>query len=368
MNRRWTKLCDGVTATVFLVALGLPLVLMSPSTWDAGAERREPAAMPAVGLILDDPAEFTAAAEDFFDDHFGLRRMLVNLRNLIDVHLFRASPTPLVIMGQGDWLFFAGDGAMEDYAGRRTLSAAEMMAWREAVARRRDALAAQGVTYVLAIAPNKQTVYPEFLPPGPRPGTTRAMQFAEALRGTELADTVVFLGPALIAAKDRGDLYQRLDSHWNARGAYVAYHAIMERVGHRFAPVTFPWEAFVPAPEQDRDLARMMGVSLEASGAMDPDPLHIPCIAVADFEGIDATPREELERLDAARTCAGAEGRMLLLHDSFGGAIWRYFAGGFARLRTHSRTVTADQLQRYVALERPDVVVELWVERTFDPR
>lgn len=369
MTARWAQLCDGALVAVFLAMLGVPLVLMSPTAWDADAERREPASPPAVNLILDDPAKFTAAAEDFFNDHFGLRRTLVRLRNFIDVRLFRTSPTPSVVMGSGDWLFFAGDGSMEDHAGRRTLTASDLKAWRDAVARRRDALAAQGIVYVLAIAPNKQTVYPELLPS--RRGVSRAMQFADDLRGTDLADNIVFLAPVLAAAKAEGDLYQHLDSHWNARGAYIAFRAIMERAerlgGRPLAPVTFPQDAFVAAPEEDRDLARMMGVTLEASGANDPGRLPIPCLSVAALEGIDATPRDELERLDGARSCAGAQGRILLFHDSFGGAIWRYFAGSFARLRTHGRPVNDDQLQRYVALERPDVVVEVWVERAFDP-
>ena len=371
MTEHLARVCDGALVAMFCVALAVPLVLTSSTAWDAAAERRAESPLPKADLLLADPKDFTTAAEDYFDDHFGMRRALVDLRNLIDVRVFRASPTPLVTMGRQDWLFFEGDGSREDFAGRRALAPADLAAWRAAVTRRRDQLAAQGITYVLAVIPNKQTVYPEFLPGGVRAGVSRAQQFSDDLRGTDVADTVLFLAPSLIAAKGRGDLYQHLDSHWNARGAYVAYRAIMERVeqlsGHAHNLVTFPWDAFTPAPEQDRDLARMMGVPLQASGAVDPSRLPIPRITIAEFEGIDATPAEDLAKQDAARSCSSADGRILLFHDSFGGAIWRYFAGSFARLRTHSRQPNDDQLQRYVALERPDVVVELGVERNLDP-
>jgi hypothetical protein len=76
--------------------------------------------------------------------------------------------------------------------------------------------------------------------------------------------TDVDLRPALFAAKAGGRIYFKTDTHWNDRGAYVAYRQILDAVRLQVPSVGLPWSAadFEPAERvtEGMDLARMIGL------------------------------------------------------------------------------------------------------------
>ena len=61
----------------------------------------------------------------------------------------------------------------------------------------------------------------------------------------------MYLLDDLEEAKSAGDLYMRIDTHWNHRGAYVASLAIcreLERLGVALAPVEKEWIEWLAVP------------------------------------------------------------------------------------------------------------------------
>ncbi len=77
------------------------------------------------------------------------------------------------------------------------------------------------------IAPNKETIYPEYLPAGiaRSDNPTWADQILENLNETDVS--VLDLRSTLLAEKQNAPVYFKTDTHWNPVGARAAYDAIL---------------------------------------------------------------------------------------------------------------------------------------------
>jgi hypothetical protein len=241
-----------VQATLFLAAISIPLALNLAGR-DGGnpqTENRELASLDD-GLFA------------WFADHFGLRSALVTANAHLEYFGFHGSPSPSVIRGRDGWLFYGESDAIEDYISRDPLTAQQVDAWRETVVRSRDWLRARGAAYVFTIAPDKHVVYPEYMPESLQPvrATRRMDQVLEAVAGSGIA---VDVRPAIEAAKSHERVYHLTDSHWNARGALVAYQAIIAAVRAQNPAVPPAWKRsdfeVVAHETGGLDLARMMGL------------------------------------------------------------------------------------------------------------
>jgi len=258
---------------LFLVVISLPLAanLAGLDGADPGAENRELASFPdprAATSIADFGNRFTL----WFDDHFGFRSTLVRWYGETRLFALGISPTSAVIKGRNGWFYYAEDGSIDDYAHVDPLTPDAQHNWRAAVTRARDWLRARGVAYVFLIAPDKYVIYPEHMPPTIRQvsATSRTDQLYGALvKVSDVSDSAgrvtVDVRPALLDAKARERIYQQTDTHWNDRGALVAYQAIIDAVRRQAPAVPPAWtrDDFEPQTRttDGMDLAGMMGLT-----------------------------------------------------------------------------------------------------------
>jgi len=226
----------------FIAFLGLPALDMNlhfAPRYEA-SEKRQLTPLPA--LAWNQLGTFPAAFEDYFRDHFGFRDFLIRWYSLAQVKVFHRSAVPNVIIGDGGWLFYAGykDGAdIGEFQGKQPLSDSALEHRRQALEGRAALLKAHGVPYLFVIAPNKHSVYPEYLPAriGPRRPGNHLDQFMAIMHDSTVP--IVDLREALSAARSTGDLYFKSDTHWNAAGGFVAYRAILE-AAHKLVPAIHP--------------------------------------------------------------------------------------------------------------------------------
>jgi hypothetical protein len=124
---------------------------------------------------------------------------------------------------------------------RALFSEDELKRCKEDLEHRRALWARNDTRYLFVVAPNKNTIYPEFLPDYIRAyrGRSRLQQLREYLRTTGSPVDILDLHAALLADKPKGDLYFRQDTHWNGRGYFTAYEA-MCRVLSRWFPEISP--------------------------------------------------------------------------------------------------------------------------------
>ncbi len=175
--------------------------------------------------------KWPAAFEAWLGDHFPSRTRVVQWYGIVR-HRWLGEPSARVVVGRDDWLFYSGEMTVEDLLGRDRLNADELTRWQRAVEGRRAWWRERGAAYLLVIAPNKSTIYPEKLPAFLRSQarTGQLDQLVDHLSGQKSPVAVLDLRPALLAGKARQLLYWPTDSHWNAEGLAVACEAILTRL------------------------------------------------------------------------------------------------------------------------------------------
>ncbi len=202
-------------------------------SWDAGA--------------LDAfPARFEAA----FNDRFGFRAPLVAWQSRVKVRALGVPSTPGVVLGRDGWLYLAE--TVKEARGVVKTPPAEAEAWARYLAAKQAWLGAHGIAYLFVIVPNKERVYPEYLPENLcAVGGARFSDQLVARLGREPGLEFLDLRSVLLNAKPRGLIFERTDTHWSQLGAFLAANAILERLRGRFPELHAP-----PLPD---DLAEVTG-------------------------------------------------------------------------------------------------------------
>lgn len=251
---------------LFLAIISLPLAanIIGREGGDPEAENRELATFPTIDGSLKSIAAFPNAFGHWFEDHFGFRSTLVRWNGELKMFGLHVSPSDTVLIGRDGWLFYADDGAIEDYAAEQPMNEDGVSAWRETITRADGFVKDHGGAYVFTIAPDKHVIYPENMPPDVRHvGKVRRIdQVFGALAPTGVS--AVDVRPALEQAKGRERIYEETDTHWNDRGAFVAYQQIIDAVRKQNPAVPPAWtrDDFEPVSRvvQGQDLARMLGL------------------------------------------------------------------------------------------------------------
>ncbi len=225
------KITDIVLIALFVMGISLPLAdnLLNFDPIPPIDENRKLRPFPPLKMIETSIPKYLKNFEAFFNDQFGFRGGLIQGRSLLMVNLLGISSSPKVIIGQDNWLFM-GNQAMVDYYRAKNLFAPEKLAHgQRLIESDRDALVKQGIHYLVVIVPNKNTIYPEFMPDEITQlnGERRADQLFAYLNNNSDVD-ILYLKDALLQAKTQGFLYYKTDSHWNGQGAFVGYQEIMK--------------------------------------------------------------------------------------------------------------------------------------------
>jgi hypothetical protein len=268
-RERIQRFFDRATTLGFVAAIVLPLVALTAG-WDLREgvedEKRAPTPFPEWSWT---PAELHAYPQRFdawFQDHFGLRRLLIRGHSMLSYYVLRTSPSPKVILGRNGWLYYdgvhAGDGdPIGDYRGIREQTPYQLETWRWAYQDIHDWFQERNVRFLLVLVPAKERIYPEYLPGYLAPVGPSAMDEVVPYLERHGRFAMLDLTPVLRAARGGEPLYAKTDTHWNAYGALVGYRAIVERL-RQWYPALRPWSPsdFRVGWTRDRggDLAQMM--------------------------------------------------------------------------------------------------------------
>jgi alginate O-acetyltransferase complex protein AlgJ len=208
--------------------------------------------------------DFAHAFTAYFDDHFGFRGTLITAQALLKVNLIGVSTSPDILIGKNGWLYYTGEKSMENYRGELPFATGELEAWLRYFGGYNAWLARRGILFLVVIVPDKQTVYPEFLPGSIRKVTarTRLDDFTAAMKA-EPNVCVLDLRSALQAAKGgHSEVYHRTDTHWSTAGVYAAYREILPQIERKY-PAVRPLPNIEPLRSGDYragDLAKMLGL------------------------------------------------------------------------------------------------------------
>lgn len=308
---------------------------------------------------------FPDASQKIFEDRIGWMHLQVRRFARFKLNTLGVSPTPRVWIGSGGWLYYNHEAESENYfAMTDPRLASRRGEWVRALPEWHRWLGERGIRLLIVVAPDKQSVYDEYLPPieRKRVGPTPLDVLFDELRQSDPQLPILDLRPVIRAAKFDQPLYFKTDTHWNPHGLFIGYQAMARAAG--FEPLPSSAIRVASVGEKTGDLTIKMGY-----WSAGPEPFdHLQIIdRKAQTVSIDATAHEDtLLTYLKARCLAQSDGKLpraVLFHDSFGDGIYGdLLAQHCSRLMCIPSNHMDPEL---IAQEKPDLVVLEIVERLF---
>lgn len=346
---------------VVLFSIAVPALMAFNQSGISRSENRVLARLPEWPRSPAEWETFPQRFEAYFNDNFGLRTLMLRLHTNFSTVMLGRLPSNRVIEGKDEWLFFAGDQAIDQYRNRRPLSPVQLDDTRDALLRRMRQAAALNARYLFIVVPDKHNIYPEKMP-SLLTRSERPSQLDQVIAVAKSANVPMLdLRPAMLAGKFEGGLvYFKDDTHWTDWGAYLAYRAVIAAQPLPDVPLLeMNFGQFTVRSGFAGELARMSNLPwVEPS---------LSAVASADRCRLDATgPTEVNISVVVARSkCAGAKYKVVYIGDSFTHRIRRYVGQSFGEVAfvIRSAFLPFSQLQPYVDNEAPDLIIEELVER-----
>lgn len=267
---------------------------------------------------------------------------------------------PQVVVGRNGWLDFNSDGNLDTYQNANPLEERLKVIHRQLVALNQE-LKARGVTLIVVVAPNKETIYPNKVPP-------QIVKLQEKSRLDLLlgmfdesdAPILLDLRPALLQGRTERQIYYQTDTHWNAYGAYIAYREIMNRVSQDYPdlrPLSLADFEFTETAPKTMDIARLLGSDFLQEPAVMIQPNFA---SSAYFYRIPPSSNVSVSssKLGLGRT-------LLVYHDSFGDTLNEFLQYSFEDVVYIRGAISDGSLASaaWVDSVEPDVIVIEIVER-----
>jgi alginate O-acetyltransferase complex protein AlgJ len=332
---------------LFLVAIWLPMLQMTCQFYSEfqDTENRDLAKLPEWNTTP--LSQLSHQYEVYIGDHFGFRPDLIHWNSFLRVHLLGVSPIPSVVLGKDPWLFYCSEvladgNSINDHMGLIPLPDTELEKLRLQLEDNNRKFQEHGITYIVVIAPNKNTIYPEFLPEliGRWHSRTRLDQFYNYMEDHS-ALRVIDLRKALLRAKEALPVYLETDSHWNTYGAYVGYIEIMKRIREYY-------------PEAEP--AKIAGeVGIEEHRKLGGDLAYM--LLLPDLKGernhtrINLDPQQHMFRLP----------KIVFRHDSFGDNLYAFLSRNFEKI-LGKPPFTPFRFEE-IFPENPEIVLHVFAER-----
>ena len=176
-------------------------------------------------LVLTNINEYPKKYEEYFNDYLPFRNELVKLKNLNDIFVFKNVFNRIVFLGKEKWLFHKWNNTY-------SFNEEQLETAKNNLVHFRDELKKKNIDFILLICPDKQLVYPEYVPnyiKGKLPNNGTEI-FVEYIKdNTDIK--VVYPKEELLKYKDKYQLYYKYDAHWNTLGAYIEYTQLMKSFG-----------------------------------------------------------------------------------------------------------------------------------------
>ena len=234
---------------IFWLLLFLPILLSMTGYYPRkSTENRNLSKFPSWQWSI---KEYASEYENYFDDHFSLRNVYIYLYALIETKIFNVSPTPVVLVGKDNWLFYwsendpsriAWEGnTFDDFRGLYPYSRKELIQICNALEFHEQKLEKMGAYFIFLVGPNQSTIYPEKVPVyfyKRKNKSTRLEQIMDYLNSNNSKINLINPTQALKDGKKKYQTFYSTDAHWNQFGSFLAYQQIIYNVKRRFPDIT----------------------------------------------------------------------------------------------------------------------------------
>lgn len=260
---------------------------------------------------------FFNEVQTYVAEHFAFRSQLVELDSRLKYTLLHSPSDEQVVLGKDGWLFF--DATLDDFAGV-TLTAEEIGQIADKLSRVCDYIEEQGKEPLLLLVPNKNSVYPEYMPSrfgsGAQITNLTLLQEAFVEKGVPYVDA----RKTLIDGKELDELYLHKDTHWNDTGARLVMNQIFAAWGMEDS---FTLDGYTVEAVHEPDLYNMLFPTDDYL-----EEQHVYPDKEADFSYVGRV--RSMDDLTIKTTSEKGNGKSVLVYrDSFGRAMIPYMGNIF---------------------------------------
>lgn len=291
-------------------------------------------------------SEFFRDFDTYFNEHIALRNQMVYADAKIQTSLFQVSNVDSIIDGTDGWLYYSD--TLEDYLGSDVLSERELFNLAHNFSIVEKYLEDRGIDFLLTVPPNKNSLYGENMPYYASYIVDEAHS-VEKLKPFLKAQDVTYLDLFVLFGKQDQVLYLRRDSHWNGKGAYLAYQAIMDSLKRKHTVYNLAEPVETARGDLNQMLYSFYGQTEEDYGFK---------MAQA-YTYQDGTGNVE-DGWIVTQNPKG-EGTLLMFRDSFANTLIPFLSNAFETAAYAKGFPNA--LEKYVQIYNPDCVVIEKVER-----
>ena len=296
---------------------------------------------------------------DYIADRSAFRQQFITAYAKLQAAAFGESASDKVLLGKSDgadrWLYYSK--TEDDWLRRNVMSDMQVNNAAYTLALMQEYAASQGTKLVFTVAPNKNSVYPKYMPDiGEKSGELKNLdKLVPALEkyGVNYADITSPLNEISDAGCGQ-PLYHRLDSHWTALGAAVGYETISEAL--EIDPYDWFNEKYTYERIHHGDLYEMLypaGKKLDIDAVFNKkfdfgymqENVNDSGESIYEPSGLrygdDGAPPYDSIRIDTFKDAYGAASdngngaslsySLLMFRDSFGNALYPFMADTFER-------------------------------------
>lgn len=337
-----------------------PFACMTFARTDETTEKKELAAMPELTVDGKLNDNYLTELGDYFDDHFAFRQYMVSMDSWVESVLFQKSSVDNVLVGKEGWLFYTD--SLNDYLGKDTLSDRAIYNIVYNLSIMQEEIESQGRSFVFTIAPNKNSLYGEYMPYiySIKESDTNNRQLLEnALSQSD----VNYVDLYSLLSDSAEILYLKKDSHWNNKGALIAYNALLDEAGKEHED--YEDCSYTINKDYVGDLNSMVYPLMELPEEnynYDYETLY-KYVNKDKIENVEDS-QVSVEDARVQTTNDSAEGCLLMYRDSFGNALLPFMANAFAS--GYFMKTTPYNMDMHISTYDPDVVIVEKVERKID--
>lgn len=261
---------------------------------------------------------------DYFNDHFGLRNLMITAEHGIVGRIFGQSSEEKVILGDDGWLFYKE--TLDDFQATNVLPEREIYSVYKTVSLMDEYFKQNGMNFAFTVVPNKNSLYPDKMPWYYKgdDGAKNAQLLGDMLKNSDVNYIDLF---EAFKNEDK-TLYRKTDSHWTNEGAGFGADCILTALGKDFEPYYGSETKAITA--ETGDLFAMLYPSAKDS---DTD-----VVFTRQPEFSYERPIRSVEDNFIRTLAENKENSLFMFRDSFGNTLYPYLAGEFSK-STFSRLI-----------------------------
>lgn len=319
------------------------------------------------------PGQYIHDFSAYYEVNFGMRDVYFFLYSNFKYFLLHSSPLPeKLVIGEEGW-FFLGNSYSDIIAKAmdKVPPSPEMLERISGLIKSRyEQSQKNDIDYLVCIAPDKHTVYFNYLPDWCRPAhhSTRTSYISGYL-GQKSGVDVIDLKDKILLYKDSIRLYHKLNSHWNGLGAYWGYYELITGLKKHYPeinPIELSDVTLDTTYTYHEDLINMINLPLAEC--------RIGARRASGFKAVKTDQESDSVQYDPdnrkskgvryKNPDAELDIKVLVFRDSFLTAMIPWISEHFKE----SVYIFSSYDEKRILEEKPDLVIEEVVERNFEER